>query len=377
MKVLIIPSWYPSPTYPNNGSFFKEQALALSHAGAEVSVLVIEIPYRKTKKDFSYFKKHKYKEEGLEIIRYVFPFPFLHRLPKLYYLFLKLIGEKIYKKEFLKRDYKIIQAHSFFIGGYLGVCLKEDFGCHCVITEHSSKILRNVLNYQEKKILKKCVEVCDHFICVSHNLKDHVEKTIGETGKIEVFPNMVSPLFDLGKKDFSIFRFVSVGNLIPGKRMDLLVEAFAKAFSQDEKVKLQIIGEGEEKDKLKNMILSYNRTNQIQLCGLMEREQVSEILSQSHVMALVSERETFGIAYIEALASGDVIIGANNGGANDIICKENGIVVRKLAASEVAVALRYVYEHYKMYNSSEISMECKKKYGEKAYVETYFRYLSD
>ena len=29
MKELIIPSWYPSKSYPNNGSFFKEQAEAL------------------------------------------------------------------------------------------------------------------------------------------------------------------------------------------------------------------------------------------------------------------------------------------------------------------------------------------------------------
>ena len=49
MKVLIIPSWYPSKSYPNNGSFFKEQAEAFKHEGIEVDILCIDIPYRKTK----------------------------------------------------------------------------------------------------------------------------------------------------------------------------------------------------------------------------------------------------------------------------------------------------------------------------------------
>lgn len=377
MKILVIPSWYPSPAYPNNGSFFREQSLALFHAGAEVSVLVIEIPYRKTKKDFSYFRKHEYNDEGMRVIRYVFPLSFLHRLPRLYYFFLKCVGKRIYKKEFEKRNYMVVQAHSFFIGGYVAACLKKDFGCHCVITEHSSKILRSSLSFWEKQILKECIDVCDHFICVSHNLRDHVEKMTGKMGKAEVFPNMVSCLFDLTEKECSVFRFVSVGNLIAGKKMDLLIEAFVKAFSADERVTLQIVGEGEERSKLENLIRTYNRGNQIQLCGFLKRDQVSEILSRSHVMALVSEKETFGIAYVEALASGNVIVGANNGGANDIICKENGIIVQELTITEVAVALRYVYEHYELYNPGQISRACKIRYGEKAYTEAYFHYLTE
>ncbi|MFQ7120328.1 MAG: hypothetical protein ACLRPW_10415 [Intestinibacter sp.] len=99
MKVLIIPSWYPSKSYPNNGSFFKEQAEAFKREGIEVDILCIDIPYRKTRKDFSYFTKNSYVENGINVYRYVFPVGVLHRFPKLYYVFLKWIAKRIYEKE--------------------------------------------------------------------------------------------------------------------------------------------------------------------------------------------------------------------------------------------------------------------------------------
>ena len=100
MKILVIPSWYPSKSYTNNGIFFREQAEAFKHSKHEVVVLSIEIPYRKAKKDYKYFVKNEHVENGIHIYRYVFPVGILHRFPKLYYSFLKIVGEFIFWKEF-------------------------------------------------------------------------------------------------------------------------------------------------------------------------------------------------------------------------------------------------------------------------------------
>ena len=88
-------------------------------------------------------------------------------------------------------------------------------------------------------------------------------------------------------------------------------------------------------------------------------------------MALVSEKETFGIVYIEALASGNVLIGSDNGGANDIITKENGILLKDSSKQELGEKLREVYEQYSHYNSEQISEKAIYKYGEKAFVKRY------
>ncbi len=216
MKILVIPSWYPSRSYPNNGIFFKEQAEAFKHNNCEVEILSIEIPYRKTKKDYKYFIKNEYIENGIHIYRYVFPVGILHRFPKMYYSFLNVVGKYIYNKEFKNRGNYVIHAHSFGIGGYIGVCIKKKFGVKCIITEHSSKILKQQLNKIERKILKKCVCESDEFVCVSENLKNSVVKLTGEDC-IRVYPNMVSNIFRFEKKRIKPFSIVSIGNLIYGK----------------------------------------------------------------------------------------------------------------------------------------------------------------
>ncbi|MDZ7821859.1 MAG: glycosyltransferase [Candidatus Marinimicrobia bacterium] len=43
MKIFILPSWYPYPSNPVNGTFFKEHAETLAAAGHEVVVVAAEI----------------------------------------------------------------------------------------------------------------------------------------------------------------------------------------------------------------------------------------------------------------------------------------------------------------------------------------------
>lgn len=371
MKVLVLPSWYPSKSYPNNGIFFKEQAEALKNSGLDVTVLCIEIPYRKTKKDFSYFKQNSYEENGIQVYRYVFPFGVLHRFPKQYYKFLRIIARYIYKKEFQKQKYDIIHAHSFLIGGYVGTCIKEISNCKCIITEHTSKILVGQLNDVEREILTKCVQESDAFVCVSQNLKNYVQRITNTKKKIYVYPNLVHPLFYYKTKPQAPFLFASVGNLIPLKRMDLLIGAFCKAFTKDENIKLKIFGSGSECENLKKIISKKERQGQIILCGAVSRQEIAENLRKSHVMALLSENETFGVAYVEALACGNIVVGANNGGANDIIQGNNGVIIPSAEIEEIAKILRNIYEAYSEYNPHEISKKCIGKYGAKAFGENY------
>ena len=43
MKILMIPSWYPTPGAPLLGTFYKEQAEALAERGFEVAVAHVSV----------------------------------------------------------------------------------------------------------------------------------------------------------------------------------------------------------------------------------------------------------------------------------------------------------------------------------------------
>ncbi len=133
------------------------------------------------------------------------------------------------------------------------------------------------------------------------------------------------------------------------------------------------MGGGKEYDTLNKMIKRENRGNQIVMTGALERDKVAELLRKSHVMALVSEQETFGIVYVEGLASGNVIIGAHNGGADDIITAQNGIFIKEFTEDSVCDAFKEVFTNYNKYNSQLISEIGQNMYGEKVFVDYYLK----
>ncbi|MCB7305204.1 glycosyltransferase [Bariatricus massiliensis] len=363
MKILVIPSWYPSEKYPNNGVFFKEQVKALKKQGIDITVLCINIPYRKTPKEFPYFKLCHCVEEGIEVYRFCLPPVGIRHFSNIYYFLLRKIAIYLYKRELQNKGFDLIHAHSFISGGYIAIQLKQKFGCKCVITEHSSKILLHQLNDYEESILKKCVENSDIFISVSNNLKKAIENITGEKKKILVIPNMVNCIFSFKEKMQKDFIFASVGNLIPLKQMNYLVEAFSEAFKNQKNVLLYIAGDGPERDRLNQLIVKYQMQKQILLLGEISRKEVVRLLQRSKVMVLLSKVETFGIAYIEALATGNVILGSNNGGINDIVNKDNGVILDSLDIESIVRGLKKIYVNYDLYNPKEISMLCKENYG--------------
>ena len=91
-------------------------------------------------------------------------------------------------------------------------------------------------------LLKKIVEEAAEFVCVGYPLRDSVKELTGTSRELPVIPNMVSPLFHPAneQKTDDIFRFITVGRLVPMKRFNIVIDAFAKAFKDHENVQLLV-----------------------------------------------------------------------------------------------------------------------------------------
>ena len=117
-------------------------------------------------------------------------------------------------------------------------------------------------------------------------------------------PNIVDTnLFSYAcEKNKNTFSFVSVGSLIYRKRMDLTIEAFIDAFNDNDKVFLAVFGEGSEREKLEELIRINKLEKQIKLMGMQSRKVIADYLKKCDCFVLASQAETFGVAYIEAMA---------------------------------------------------------------------------
>ncbi|AOR23956.1 glycosyltransferase [Clostridium taeniosporum] len=355
MHIMVIPSWYSSPRNKVHGSFFKEQFKALANSGEKITVAYNEIW------PITLFGKIKEKrkinfsiEENLRTYRYK-DFNYFPKNPLMFKSFNKRMDE-LYK-EIIKKEGKVdlIHAHSAMWGGIAASYISKKYNIPLVITEHSSLKYAKYLKDSYRKYIYEAYKECDILVAVGNGLKKELNEYADRD--IEVIHNMVDlSLFDKERnsiKENDKFIFFSCAFLEEGKGMELLIESFKEAFF-NKNVLLRIGGDGSRKVFLEELAKNIGIEKQVIFLGALSREEVAEEMKKCDAFALPSEHETFGVVYIEALACGKPVIGAKNGGAEDIINNQNGIIIEKNNLNELINALKYIKYNYKIYNEDNI-----------------------
>lgn len=371
MAVLIVPSWYKPGGGAQLGAFFREQALALKKSGIDVVVADATLQGR----GFAWrdmFHLKRFDDEGLLTYSYITPALGVTRLPLIGAWLSRFLYRQNLKKiyRFLRKDgvrIEIVHAHSVFPAGDAVVRLFARHEIPTVVTEHASSVITGRLRLDELRALQRSVSLSDAFICVSAALKNAVVKLTGTHKEIAVIPNVVDARFGIGDvKKREGFVFASIGNLLPGKRFDLTLSAFREAFANDPSITLRIIGDGPLRDSLTAKANELGISDRVGFEGRLSRAQVAEALQESDALVLPSDFETFGVVYIEALACGLPVVATRNGGADDIVTERCGKLVDVGNLSQLIQAMRFVYEHYDMYDKQLIARECRERFGGEA-----------
>lgn len=131
-------------------------------------------------------------------------------------------------------------------------------------------------------------------------------------------------LDNLKTRDYkSVNSFLYVGVLISRKYPDVLIDALDIVFNNNEYT-LKYIGDGNSASIISKKA---NGRNNIQLLGKLSRKEVINHYDDSDCMILISEREAFGLVYLEAMARGCIVIASRNEGIDGVIIDgENGFL---------------------------------------------------
>ncbi|MEG1379598.1 MAG: glycosyltransferase, partial [Bacteroidales bacterium] len=116
-----------------------------------------------------------------------------------------------------------------------------------------------------------------------------------------------------------------------------------------------IIGDGEEAPLLQEQIAALKMEDRISLLGVLPREEVAQRLAECDAFVLPSYAETFGIVFIEAMATGMPAIGTVCGGPEDIITPESGFLIEPGDTAALSQKLRELYDTYERFDRKEIS----------------------
>ena len=135
-------------------------------------------------------------------------------------------------------------------------------------------------------------------------------------------------------------RVTFVGNITYRKGLDTLIDGVAAA---GDDIELTVVGrpvDGDYVASVRQQISERGLTDRVGMVGELTDEELANTLSASHVLAVPSRYEGFGIVYVEGMSFGLPAIATRAGGATDIVTDgETGMLVDPDDPAAVANAL--------------------------------------
>ena len=189
----------------------------------------------------------------------------------------------------------------------------------CLVMHDAGSDLLSIYKDEYPHLLKQV----DIFGYRSDAIKRKFESQFGEQKKwlycFSGVPESFIPTIKRPRSFDSISSFVFVGTLIERKYPATILRAL---LNLDQKIPftLKYIGEGYEANKIME-IVRQNPTiaENGELLGRIPREKISEHLLSTDVFVMISKNETFGLVYLEAMASGCITIASRDEGFDGII----------------------------------------------------------
>lgn len=187
----------------------------------------------------------------------------------------------------------------------------------------------------------RLIESCKGVVAVSDYMKryfvEHFPVQLDEDKVFVVYAGVDEKLFrpvpsqircelEIGPEEAML---ISVGRIVREKGFSKMLGVFEKAWSQDPSLHWVIIGDGPFGPEFRQDVGSRAAGQNIHLLGRIAREKLPQYYSAADVFWLLSERESFGLVYVEAQMCGCPAIGTAKHGALEAISHGvSGFLVR-------------------------------------------------
>ncbi|MDM5302240.1 N-acetyl-alpha-D-glucosaminyl L-malate synthase BshA [Bacillus subtilis] len=263
--------------------------------------------------------------------------------------------------------------------------LKRNIGI--VTTLHGTDI--TVLGYDPslKDLIRFAIEASDRVTAVSSALAAETYDLIKPEKKIETIYNFIDERVYLKKNNAAIKEkhgilpdekvVIHVSNFRKVKRVQDVIRVFRNIAGKT-KAKLLLVGDGPEKSTACELVRKYGLENQVLMLGNQDR--VEELYSISDLKLLLSEKESFGLVLLEAMACGVPCIGTNTGGIPEVIKNSvSGFLVDVGdVAAATACAMRILEDEQLSKGFTKAAMEMlKNEFSSQKIVSQYEQIYAD
>lgn len=136
-----------------------------------------------------------------------------------------------------------------------------------------------------------------------------------------------------------------LGNVVPRKGLDALVDGAARLDGSEVDWRLTVVGDRtvapDHAEAVSEAVTAVGVDDRVRFAGRLDDAAVAKRLRESHVLAVPSRYEPFGMVYLEAMGFGCVPLATTAGGAGEFVRDgESGVLVSPDDPAAVARALR-------------------------------------
>ena len=329
MKILVITNLFPNKLDPTKGIYNKHMVDEMAKL-CDLKV-VAPVPWvprgRIAKKFFPYGSIPK--KEIIDSIEVFHPSQFI--IPKfgriLYglYFYISLYGA--IKKIYASFKFDLILASWVFPDGVGSYYIAKKLKVPIVIEALGSDINIFTKFWLRRIIIRRVLSKCNKVIAVSNALKNAIACIGVPAEKVQVVVNGVDGgVFNRINKDqarktlklpVDVKIILFVGNLVPVKGIEHLIDAYKLVSSYDNNVRLILVGDGYLRPSLIKRAADYNV--EVSFYGRAPHAEISLWMNACDVFCLPSENEGCPNVILEAMACGIRIVASRVGGIPEIV----------------------------------------------------------
>lgn len=137
--------------------------------------------------------------------------------------------------------------------------------------------------------------------------------------------------------DESVVTYMMAGTLVGWRNIDVLIEAFAKAYQQQGNIHLKIIGSGNEEARLRKLIEALGMSQQIEMLGPYEMEDYYRVMASADVIVNPCLREGSVTVSFDAMSFAKPLICFDTGGYTHYFNNEYSRVIKGIKTRKDAI----------------------------------------
>jgi glycosyltransferase involved in cell wall biosynthesis len=189
---------------------------------------------------------------------------------------------------------------------------------------------------EEEDQAVRLLRLADLVVCVSEDLKGHLEEKGFPPQKLAVIPNGVpdpTPLSSARRAqleaelglDAETEVISIVGRLVPQKAHERFLAAAAAVKKERPQARFLVVGDGERRAELEAIAADLDLGEAVLFTGI--RSDAADVIARSDLLVFSSVWEGLSIAALEALARGVPVVSTDVAGAQELLTSGAGVIV--------------------------------------------------